>query len=206
LRFEIKPEAKRQQAAAYIQSVANRCALLLRPEGSAGNRPGRKAGRGRGYDDEHRRCGTASKFRTFGAQLCSIPNPGLTAGAILLRPFGPELRDRAHLFMTLCISTSVRTTLQSRPTADFLASNGSGEPSSLINCEKRQQAAALRRHQELEEMARRVSRYVSGRPISKRCPSRIRPRNPSSFRSLSSAEVSWNSPRSRTLLLMCSPR
>ena len=42
----------------------------------------------------------------------------------------------------------------------------------------------------------------SGTPISKRTPSTSSPRKPCSLRRRSSAEVSWNSPRSRTLFWM----
>jgi hypothetical protein len=63
----------------------------------------------------------------------SAPN-----AAEFLRPEG-ALRQLAAAF-----EKPVRAALQSRPAADFPASDGSGEPSSQIIREKRKQACALR--------------------------------------------------------------
>ena len=74
-----------------IQSVLNKCACGLRPEGPKGNRPGRKAGI-RLRSDRALKARHHWRFtcRAFGAQFRHILYPGLTAGAIHWRPFGPQ--------------------------------------------------------------------------------------------------------------------
>jgi hypothetical protein len=73
--------------------------LVSRPEGPTINSPGRQAGVWMRKNNERRRRDTLNalskgfiraKSRAFGAHYCFLPNPGLTAGAIQSRPFGPR--------------------------------------------------------------------------------------------------------------------
>ena len=81
-----------------IQSVLNKCARGLRPKGPPGNSPGRQAG-----------VKDMTKFSAEGAALTALmvphlrrsislqSNPGLTAGPIAFRPFGPYCHMSIHL-------------------------------------------------------------------------------------------------------------
>ena len=65
--------------------------MAVRPEGPKGNRPGRQAGIGLGSNRALKaRHHWRFTCRTFGALFRHILYPGLTAGAIHWRPFGPQ--------------------------------------------------------------------------------------------------------------------
>ena len=71
---------------------------MTRSEGPAENRPDRKVGITDNIkkSTEGAALGDFSMCRALGAHLINYPNPGLTAGPIPCRPFGPQ-NEKANL-------------------------------------------------------------------------------------------------------------
>ncbi len=117
----------------------------------------------------------------------------------------PECDERADGFTEAFLARlpEIRRVLSTDVTAAYRGGPGRDQPGRDDSLLSRQRAGGGP-HALLK--AASVSMYEWGSPMSKRRPSTISPRNPSSWRSRSSADVSWNSPRSRTLCRICSSR